>query len=64
MGGLCPVRYCRLAGGMEVENNLDRRQRNVIVNAYEAKHAGSMVEGESEEAAAERRAKVDEDLGK
>ena len=63
-------RYCRLAGGMEVENNLDQRQRNVILNAYEAKHAGSSIveEGsEEEESAAEaaaRREKVEDDLGK
>lgn len=44
-----------------MENDLDQRQRNVVVNAYEAKHAGSIEEGsEGEE---EKRAKVASDLG-
>ncbi|CBJ30096.1 IAP100 protein [Ectocarpus siliculosus] len=54
------LKYCRLAGGMAVENDLDQRQRNVIVNAYEAKHAGSIEEGSEGEA--EERAKVAADL--
>lgn len=46
---------------MEVENDLDQRARNVVVNAYEAKHAGSIEEGEEGEE--EKRAKVAADLG-
>lgn len=46
---------------MEVENDLDQRQRNVVVNAYEAKHAGSIEEGSEGEA--EARKKVADDLG-
>lgn len=44
-----------------MENDLDSRQRNVIVNAYEARHAGSIEEGSEGEA--ERRKKVADDLG-
>lgn len=44
-----------------MENDLDQRQRNVVVNAYEAKHAGSIEEGSEGEA--EERAKVAADLG-
>lgn len=55
-------RYCRLSGGMAVANDLDQLQRNVVVNAYEAKHAGSIEEGSEGEA--EQRAKVASDLGK
>eukprot|EP00752_Nemacystus_decipiens_P017831 g15987.t1 len=54
------LKYCRLAGGMAVENDLDQRLRNVVVNAYEAKHAGSIEEGSEGEA--EKRAKVAADL--
>lgn len=44
-----------------MENDLDTMQRNVIVNAYEARHAGSIEEGsEGEE---EKRKKVADDLG-
>ena len=45
---------------MAVENDLDQRQRNVVVNAYEAKHAGSIEEGSEGEA--EKRSKVAADL--
>lgn len=44
-----------------MENDLDQRQRNVVVNAYEAKHAGSIEEGSEGEA--EKRAQVAADLG-
>lgn len=54
-------RYCRLAGGMEVEHSLDKRERNVVLNSFEAKHAGSIESGAEGEA--EARAKVAEDLG-
>lgn len=44
-----------------MENELDTMQRNVVVNAYEARHAGSIEEGsEGEE---EMREKVADDLG-
>ena len=46
---------------MEVENDLDQRQRNVVVNAYEAKHAGAIEDGSEGEA--EARKKVADDLG-
>lgn len=45
-----------------MENDLDQRQRNVVVNAYEAKHAGSIEDGSEGEA--EQREKVAADLGK
>ncbi|CAM9178612.1 unnamed protein product [Pylaiella littoralis] len=54
------LKYCRLSGGMVVENDLDQRQRNVVVNAYEAKHAGSIEDGSEGEA--EQREKVAADL--
>lgn len=44
-----------------MENDLDQRQRNVVVNAYEAKHAGSIEEGSEGEK--EKRAQVAADLG-
>lgn len=44
-----------------MENTLDERERNVMINAYEARHAGSIEEGSEGEDVA--RSKVAEDLG-